>query len=309
MKRNIAWLLIFVLCLFSFAGCKNQQADPTANTGANQTVGNLTVFIPAGWNLVADESNPNQVYLCKGGTDLTKSAYVKLTGNSALPAEGTCTDVQTLEARTYGSLSWSGFSGNKSSGSVIYLLSQADNSRILATLWYTQESGPITLDDQDVQAILKSVSYAAAPAPSEPEPVPAEPTSIAGDWSGNIEFMDCSGDFESYNGVVYSCIARILVDENGNVTPYIGIAQEGGTITGFSSTPMADEMAPALSGTWNGIAFSNVSMELDGSTLCIALSISEENGNALLLLIMNQLTDGSFETLATQLGCTGYPSK
>lgn len=308
MKRSFALVLALVLCIGLAAGCKNKQAAASTGTsapGTTQTAGNLTVLVPQGWNLVSDAQQPNQVYICKGGSDLNKNAYVKLTLNSALPAEGICTDVQTLEARTYGSLSWSGFSGTKPAGNAIYMVS---DTGILATIWYTQETGALSLEDQSVQAILGGVSGTTSSAQESVEPPIAETASIAGDWSGTLEFMDCSDGYEEKNGLTCQTIARFLADGDGNTTPYIGLAPEGGTISGLTFPVVDEEMSSTLSGFWEGIPFSSCNIILDNGQLILQISIQADTGNALLCFTFKSLTDGSFETLATQLGCTGYPT-
>lgn len=287
MKRYIAGFLALVLCLFSFAGCKSKQpAAPAANAATTQTAGNLTVQVPAGWNLIADETSPDQVYLCKGGTNLNKNAYIKLTGNGALPAEGTCTDVQPLEARTYGSLSWSGFSGTKPAGSAIYLLTQTESTNILATVWCYPESDTITLEDGDVQAILAGVSYTAptVSTPEDPEPIPTEPTSMVGDWSGKMEVMDAMGDLESENGAVYACIARIPTED---ALPCIVVDQAG-------------EITADSSGSWKGCSITDISMEAYNGQLSINIAVSSESSGALLVMTLSPLNDNSFDTLAAQ---------
>lgn len=170
MKRIIALCLVVIFCLALTVGCKKKSAAtaPTAPTGPtipgqSQTSGNWTVFVPEGWTLVANENNPEQIYLCKGGTDLNTTPYIKLTKNSTLPAEGTCTNVQPIDAQTYGDLSWSGFSGQRNDHPVIYLVA----GDILATLWY--QDAALSLEDTAVQTLLGSVTFATE-ADTEPEP-------------------------------------------------------------------------------------------------------------------------------------------
>ena len=307
MKRIIAITLALMLCLAVLAGCnKNQQAAGPA--GTTQTVGSLTVFVPNGWNLVTDETRDNQVHIVKGGTDPSTCPYVKLTSGGVLPSENLCSDVQTLETRNYGSLSWSGFSGIKPNGNVIYLVTKTNSGSILATLWYTQS--PLSLEDAAVRAILGGISVAA---PAEPEPAPSEPdsadtpASVTGDWSGQLEIMDCTGDFESKGGVTCKAIARILTDENGNMTPFIGLAEEGGTITNLTATSATEDMGAQISGQWSGHDFGDASFAIVEGKLSIQISIYTENGDALLQMTMSPTSD--FEAQAEQLGCTGYPGK
>ena len=310
MKRILAITLALVLCLAMLAGCnKNQQAAAApAATGTTQTVGALTVFVPNGWNLVTEEAQEDQVYIVKGGTDLNTCPYVKLALGSALPAENLCTNVQLLEARNYGSLSWSGFSGIKSGGHVIYLVAETQGTNLLATLWCTASA--LSLEDQAVQQLLGGISVTAPTQPESTEPPATEaPTSVVGDWTGEVEFVDCSGELESKNGSVYQAIARVLVDESGNMTPYIGLAPEAGSITGLSAPVFSDEMSTSLSGDWNGIPFEGCQLHLEGGKLQTQISINAENKYGTLVFSFTPLTDGSFDALASQLGCTGYPGK
>ena len=181
MKRLFALLLIPVLCLC--AACKKNQPAPAGPgiPGAVQTVGSITVFVPEGWEAVPDDET--HIRLCKG--DAFSATYIKLqlypNSPAALPAEGTCQDVQALEAQTFGAMTWTGFSGTKTTGTgvgtVTYLITQAEGNNFLATIWYDEGSEPISIQDAQVQAILSQVS---APLP-EAEPAATDPTGETAD--------------------------------------------------------------------------------------------------------------------------------
>lgn len=311
MKKVFALCLVVILCLALTVGCK-KKAAPTAPTapavpGTTQTSGSLTVFVPESWTLVADPVRKDQIYLCKGGSDLNTVPYIKLTLGGALPSESICNDVQSIPSATYGALVWSGFSGTKSGSQVTYLITHREEGNILATLWNYQ--GQFSLEDLSVQAILGGVTSTAPQA--EPEtPLPTDPAiSIAGDWSGTMSLTDYSGEFEEKGGASYKAIARILIDENGNMTPYIGLAKEGGEIKDLTCTPATEEMGAQVTGTWNGVPFDHVDFMIEGGKLSIQIPLYSGDGSALMVMTMDPLTDGSFETLAAELGCTGYPSK
>lgn len=309
MKRTISICLSLLLSLALLAGCKKDAATTAPTTvagvpGASQTAGRLTVFVPEGWTLVPDELKEDQVYVSRNGSDVSTSTYVKLTLDSALPPENLCTNVQTIAPQTYGTLTWSGFSGAKTNGEVIYLTTTTNGSNLLATLWYTEGAEPLTLEDPVVQAILGNITITEKAAPAEPEA--PETLSVAGDWSGTMEIISASGDLAEKEGLTCKAIARILVNGN-NMTPYIGLAEEGGSITNLVHTPATENAGANTSGVWNGIPFDNAEIVVDGDRLSIQISAVTETGSAFLQMSMEPATD--FETQAEQLGCTGYPSK
>ena len=181
MRRFLALLLIPVLLLC--VGCKKNQPQATEPTlpGAVQTAGNITVFVPEGWEIVPDDEN--LVRILKG--DSFSGSYVKLhlhpNSQAALPAEGTCENVQVLEAQTFGAMTWTGFSGTKTTGTgvgtVTYLITQVEGHNFLATIWYDEGSQPISIQDADVQAILGNLSASVA----EEEPAATDPTGETAD--------------------------------------------------------------------------------------------------------------------------------
>ena len=300
MKKIIALILVGMLCL---AGCQQQQPPAEASTGTTQTSGNLTVFVPNGWTLVPDETNADQAYLCKGGSDLNTTPYIKLTLGSALPSEALCTHVQTLEPQTYGQLTWNGFSGIRSDHRVIYLVTKTDSGSILATLWYNDDQ--MSLEGEAVQAILASVSGTAT---NQPEPAPeipeAAPTSVIGDWAGQLELYDCSGDFGNQNGTAYTCIARFQEAESGSMAVYIGLPADCAPFTNLTVFPGGEEVPTTLSGTWQGASFEQIVLELNQNTLRTGFAITTENGNASVKLVLTPTTD--FEAKAAQLGYTDF---
>jgi len=309
MKRIIAIFLTLILGLTLLAGCSEDTAATTAPTGpsvpgTSQTFGRLTVFVPEGWTPVFAEDQADQLYLCKGGSDINTTPYIKITLDGALPSKQLCTNVETVEAQVYGNLTWDGFSGAKTNGNATYLTTNLEGGSLLATLWSNKDAEHLSLEDTAIQAILGNISVAAASEPAEPE-VP-ETRSVAGDWSGTMEIIAASGDLAEKDGLTCKAIARILTSGD-NMTPYIGLAEEGGTITNMVHTPATEGTGAQTTGTWNGIPFDNAEIAIDGDRLSVQIPIFTETGSALLQMSLFPATD--FEAQATELGCTGYPSK
>jgi len=142
--------------------------------------GEFAVLIPDGWSAVPEKdpfSDPpnaektNCLSIIKGGTteqDLHSNLYVRL--NYYKPGEAvpeppteTCKNIEEMEPLALGQYTWYGFTadelqGRAVLGKVAVLWTDTDEGNFVASCWLERAREKITLDDEQLQAILKSVT-------------------------------------------------------------------------------------------------------------------------------------------------------
>lgn len=316
MKRIVALSLVLMLGLSLLAGCKKKQesapGSDTAAVGAVQTCGTMDVYVPAGWTLVNQDMS---AYLCLGSGDPANESYINLQHFApgafvSAPLKEHYTDVQELEAMTFGDHSWSGFSGSRNGIRAIVLTTSSDVDNFMAVVSFTESSGVLSLEDPDVQSILsgvtangKTVETEAAPS----QPAGVAPSGVIGDWSGTVTFTDCSGDFETMNNATYDCVARFTMEENNILLPYVGLDEDAGFLMLDATAPIENSEATlSPTGSWNDVSFNESTSTLENGTLTLHIPISSETGELLMQITLKPLTDNSFAAKAEALGCIGY---
>lgn len=269
-RKLLALLLVLLLTVGMFAGCggKGEIADDPAVKpggasdgspdtpsveGSTYDTGDFQALVPTGWkafpqhdlfNDDPDAMDATALNICKGGTDdfdlYTKpNIYIKYNGPDGTlmePDKDWYDDVADLAPLTTGSHNWTGFSGDSFGSRLIILFEDLGAVQLQVTIYYDTTGGKISLDDEDVQAILASIEItdpegAAAigsgtvPGNDDIEtPTETEPESPYAwwdrDWYGWIVNVECTGDFEEAENDFLDCVAEIRVDDNdeGTVT-------------------------------------------------------------------------------------------
>ncbi|MDO4845996.1 MAG: hypothetical protein Q3977_05210, partial [Oscillospiraceae bacterium] len=104
-------------------------------------------------------------------------------------------------------------------------------------------------------------------------------TRIRGDWNGCVAFRECTGKYEeSLGDSTVAAIARIRVNDDGSVEPFIGLQVEDTPIKNL--TAKFDESAGCLlvSGEWISVPFEDVPFTEANGTLSGVISIAKEAG-------------------------------
>lgn len=103
-----------------------------------------------------------------------------------------------------------------------------------------------------------------------------------------LMFDECTGDYENNNEVTAEMVARILVDENGNIVPFLAVALGEDTVTkNFKNVEMAHYTEDGfdfmmMRGEFYGLPISFESyIEAEGDVLNIHVKSEDEEGNAL----------------------------
>lgn len=133
-------------------------------------VGQFSVFIPAGWKEITFESfddpasfRTDCVCVCKGGRSLHSDPYVQVNyyGPSITMMsvyKGVYKDVRDVEEFTAGNFTWKVFFASSFGKPFILLQTNAGTNEFQITIWNEQDNGSITLEDDDVQAIINSLT-------------------------------------------------------------------------------------------------------------------------------------------------------
>ena len=111
-----------------------------------------------------------------------------------------------------------------------------------------------------------------------------------GDWNGCVKFVDCTGKYDDWNGDIVAAIARINVDEKGNLTPFIGLYVEDTPFVDLKATPTADKKI-TLTGKWADADIGEVSLYEAGGTLSCDVKVEKEKGNLGLSFNFRRLDD------------------
>lgn len=183
MKKKKAFFLLILTAALSFAACgKNQEAASSVSSastieGKEIDAGEVAALCPTGWKSVGVEDleasdsesiRSDALRFVKDGSsseDIYNNAYIEITyykdssSFKSVDAQEWYENVNELEKKNYGTLTWEGYSAVSMGKSFVYLETQKDKAYITATLW-TQEGNEVSasLDDADAQAILASIT-------------------------------------------------------------------------------------------------------------------------------------------------------
>lgn len=111
---------------------------------------------------------------------------------------------------------------------------------------------------------------------------------FGGDWNGCVKFVDGTGKYEDLTGIV-AAIARMNIDSEGNITPFIGLDVEDTPIENLTAKFDGDKII--LSGKWISAEFSDTAMTENNGTLSTRIDVSKESGSVGLVFNFRRLDD------------------
>lgn len=115
---------------------------------------------------------------------------------------------------------------------------------------------------------------------------------FAGDWNGVVAFEECTGKYEeSLGNSSTSAIARFVIDEQGNITPFIGLHVEDTPIMNLTAAFALDRGSILLAGSWIDVPFTDAELTEDQGLLRLTIPISKESGSLKLVFRLRRLGD------------------
>lgn len=186
MKKFLAILLTLSLCAAVLAGCGGKSGDkgtPSGNDGVPAVAGemydtgNIQVLVPEGWMAIPqidvfaeeeDATDPNAISICKDAEsdfDLLVKPFVRIDyyGPDTEMMGGLeewYDDVQELDPIKCGAYTWEGFT-TTDYGLMAILVTEDGAHQYQASVYLETTDGTISLEDEDVLAILASVKPSA----------------------------------------------------------------------------------------------------------------------------------------------------
>ncbi len=117
-----------------------------------------------------------------------------------------------------------------------------------------------------------------------------------GDWHGVVQFRNCTGKYEASLGDEWvNSIARIYIDSDGYVIPFIGLNVEDTPIEGLEAELDTEDECLYLSGSWISVPFEHIPMTEKDGTLHCEIPISKEAGSLTLVFNLRHLNDIHWE--------------
>lgn len=114
----------------------------------------------------------------------------------------------------------------------------------------------------------------------------------AGDWNGVVAFEECTGKYEeSLGNSSTSAIARFIIDQQGNITPFIGLNVEDTPIMNLEAAFAIDRGSILLAGSWIDVAFKDAELSEDQGLLRLTIPIAKEAGSLKLVFRLRRLGD------------------
>ncbi len=192
MKKKIALMLLSATMVFGLAACggsSNNAASgsaggsetSTAESAGNETqeaapagevkdTGKISVEIPDGWTAVdypdvfeeyENNIDPYQLYVIKGGDDVLSYPYIWITyiPNTTyweIDASDLYEDYKEIDSMEFGGETWSGYSYTSLGYPGVYLHKDAGDGYVTATVMLENGDNKITIEDEDVKAIISS---------------------------------------------------------------------------------------------------------------------------------------------------------
>ena len=114
-----------------------------------------------------------------------------------------------------------------------------------------------------------------------------------GDWHGVVQFKNCTGKYIDAlgEGEWVTSIARIYIDSDGYVIPFIGLHVEDTPIEDLEGELDTDDGCIYLSGSWISVPFENIPLTEENGTLHCEIPISKEAGSVTLVFNFRHLND------------------
>lgn len=336
MKRIIAFLLVFVLC---FSGCGSdepsaepEQSKPESPSSAEIeceffSAENVKAVVPEGWMAftIADvfsdvegAKDPDVIQICKGAEsdfDLFTNPYVQINYYGPdveffAPGKDWYTDTEDIKPFKAGNHEWEGFTGYSDEYLFAILWCIEGDIEYQATMWLNGENNSINYNDENVLAILASVAPSDGSVPageisSESENENPENEILArylGDWSGVLKIRGCTAAYSHLEGVVSYACARIVIDNSGNLVPFIGFALDGVYLTSAEATLDSASESIFISGTYNTGNYSNVEiLEYMPGTIGITFPVDMNGEGFELFVNLRRIGDENWTTEDPQM--------
>ena len=113
-----------------------------------------------------------------------------------------------------------------------------------------------------------------------------------GDWHGVVAFENCTGKYEtSLGGDWVTSIARIYIDPDGYVIPFLGLHVQETPIEDLTAELDAEDECLYLSGSWISVPFEHIPMTEKNGTLHCEIPLSKEAGSVTLVFNLRHLND------------------
>ena len=112
-----------------------------------------------------------------------------------------------------------------------------------------------------------------------------------GDWSGLLQIYEATGDYAGLNNVVTGACARIVVDDNGELFPFIGLNLSGFYIMSAYYTLDYDNETIVISGDYNSGNYENVEIIEDNGTLTMVFPSIQPNGQFYFKINLRRIGD------------------
>ena len=117
-----------------------------------------------------------------------------------------------------------------------------------------------------------------------------------GDWHGVVQFQNRTGKYvEALGGDPTTAIARIYIDEDGYVIPFIGLHVEETPFEGLEGELDTADECIYLKGSWISVPFENIPLTEEDGTLHCEIPISKEAGSFTMVFNLRHLNDIHWE--------------
>lgn len=112
-----------------------------------------------------------------------------------------------------------------------------------------------------------------------------------GDWNGAMIFTDCTGKYEYLQDEWTSCLARFIIDEKGNITPFLGVYVEDTPFTNLQAWLDMDMECMMLNGEWISAPFYETRVTEYNGTIHLEVYIEKDSGSLCMFMNMRRLGD------------------
>ena len=112
-----------------------------------------------------------------------------------------------------------------------------------------------------------------------------------GDWNGAMMFIDCTGKYEYLQDEWTSCLARFVIDEAGNINPFLGVHVEDTPFTNLQAWLDTDMECMMLNGEWIATPFYETRITEYQGTLNLEVYIENSMGSLCMFMNMRHVGD------------------
>lgn len=248
MKKVVALVLVFVLCVSMFAACgkggskkDDQESRQEGPKGTQYDTGAFTVFVPEGWkefvvyDVFAEEDNtadPNALQIIKDGKnslDVFSKPYIDIRyygpdTQGVAPYKELYDEVEDIEPLELDNFTFTGFECVSFDVSMTILWADDGINQFQLAIYTDQEDGDIMITDEDVMMIIESIVPSAGiqenPKGESGSPaVEADYMLWSGYWYGWWCVTNATGKFAEVDNWAWDVVAYNSVwDDSGEMT-------------------------------------------------------------------------------------------